>query len=133
MRLYKIPPLIIPHYNLQSAALHKIEALSSRTVIQARDIFDLYILTSQYKPFLPARSRPKPAGRQGEKEEIKIGRAQFRKAYENVFEVGFKQFQDTVIAYLSVEDQIVYDSSPLWDEIKLKAANFIEEIKGIYV
>lgn len=122
-RLYKTPPLIIPHYNLQSATLHKIEALSSRVVIQARDIFDLYILTSQYKPFLPT-------GKQGEKEGIKINESQFKKAYENVFEVNFKQFRDTVISYLSAEDQSVYNSSSLWDEIKLKVANFIEEVRG---
>ena len=118
-RLYKTPPLIIPHYNLQSATLHKIEALSARAMIQARDIFDLYILTSQYKPF--------------KKEGIEINESQFKKAYENVFEVGFEQFRDTVISYLSAEDQIVYSSSSLWDEIKLKVANFIEEIRGTCV
>ena len=116
--LYKTPPLVIPHYDLQSATIHKIEALSTRAVIQARDIFDLYILTSQYKPL--------------KKEEIKIDGVQFKKAYENVFEVGFEQFRDTVISYLSVEDQTVYNLPSLWDEIKLKVANFIEEIRKTY-
>ncbi|MCK4912687.1 MAG: nucleotidyl transferase AbiEii/AbiGii toxin family protein [Candidatus Omnitrophica bacterium] len=125
-RLYKTPPLIIPHYNLQSAAFHKIEALSSRVMIQARDIFDLYILTSQYKPLLLTGSR-------GNEEGIKISESQFKKAYENVFEVDFKQFRDTVISYLTAEDQSVYDSSSLWDEIKLKVANYIEEIRGACV
>lgn len=117
-RLYEIPPLVIPHYDLQSATIHKIEALSARMAIQARDIFDLYILSSQYK-FL-------------KKEEIKIDKAHFKKAYENVFEVGFEQFRDTVISYLSIEDQTVYNLPSLWDEIKLKVVNFIEEIRKIY-
>lgn len=117
-RLYETPPLVIPHYDLQSAAIHKIEALSARTVIQARDIFDLYILSSQYE-FL-------------KKEEIKMDGVHFKKAYKNAFEVGFEQFRDTVISYLSAEDQAVYNRPSLWDEIKLKAANFIEEIRKIY-
>lgn len=36
------------HYNVQSAAMQKITALAGRSVIQARDIFDLYILSSQF-------------------------------------------------------------------------------------
>jgi len=123
---YKVSPLVIPHYDAQSAVIHKIVALSTRAVIQARDIFDLYILTSQCKPFLPA-------GRQGEKEKIEIDEVDFKKAYENVFEVSFEQFRDTVISYLSAEDQSLYNSPFLWDEIKLKVANFIGETGKSYV
>ncbi len=47
LRNYRLSPLIIVHYDVQSAVMQKIKALASRTVIQARDIFDLYILSSQ--------------------------------------------------------------------------------------
>lgn len=47
-----------------------------------------------------------------------------------VFTVSFKQFRDTVIAYLSSEEQSIYNSSYLWDEIRLKVSEFIEEVKG---
>lgn len=46
-----MPPLLVPHYDIISTITQKIEALSERSIIQARDIFDLYILSSQYDPF----------------------------------------------------------------------------------
>lgn len=114
LRGYKLPPLLVPHYDVSSAVIQKIEALATRLVIQARDIFDLYTLSSQYIPH--------------KTEEIKISSAKLTKAYENVFEVSFEQFHDTVISYLSSEDQAIYNSPSLWDEIKLKVTNFIDEL-----
>ena len=55
-----------------------------------------------------------------------------KKAYERVFEVEFEQFRDTVVSYLSVEDQPVYDNPQTWEEIRLKAAHFIEEVRKTY-
>lgn len=115
LRVYKLSPLLVPHYALQSAIMQKIEALATRSAIQARDIFDLYILSSQYES-------PKT-------KEIKINNAKLTKAYENVFEISFEQFRDTVIFYLSCEDQAIYNSPPLWDEIKLKVSTLIEELE----
>ena len=115
LREYKLLPLLVPHYNIQSAAMQKIEALASRSVIQARDIFDLYILSSQFEP--------------GRTEDVRTSNAQLTKAYENIFEVSFEQFRDTVVFYLSPEDQSVYNSSSSWDEIKLKASHFIDELR----
>lgn len=119
LRSYKLSPLIVSHYDILSTIIQKIEALSTRVVIQARDIFDLYTLSSQY---VPRKTK-----------EIKINSAKLTKAYENVFEMSFEQFRDTVISYLSSEDQAMYNSSSLWDEVKLKVANFIEEIRKTYV
>lgn len=119
LRSYKLSPLIVSHYDIQSTIIQKIEALSTRVVIQARDIFDLYTLSSQY---VPRKTK-----------EIKINSAKLTKAYENVFEMSFEQFRDTMISYLSSEDQAMYNSSSLWDEVKLKVANFIEEIRKTYV
>ena len=115
LREYKLPPLLIPHYDLQSAIAQKIDALATRSVVQARDIFDLYILSSQYQD-------PK-------KEKIKINRVKLTRAYENTFEVSFEQFRDTVISYLSFEDQATYNSSSLWEEIRLKVSNLIKELQ----
>jgi len=113
LRKYKLPPLLVPHYNAQSTISQKIDAIASRAVIQARDIFDLYILTSQHKRL--------------NIEELKDSR-ELKKAYNNVFEVSFEQFRDTVLSYLSFKDQALYNSPALWDEIKLKVTNFIEEL-----
>jgi len=115
LRAYKLPPLLIAHYHIQSAITQKVEALATRSIIQARDIFDLYILSSQYTPHITG--------------EIKISNAKLTKAYENVFGISFEQFRDTVISYLSSEEQATYNSPSLWDEIKLKVTNFIDELR----
>lgn len=114
-RAYMLPPLLAPHYDVESAILHKIGALADRSEVQARDIFDLYILNSQCKP-----------------SEVKgnaLSLGKIDKAYKNIFEISFEQFRDTVISYLSPDDQRVYDSPSLWDEIKLRVTNFIDEIR----
>lgn len=115
MRNYRLSPLIIAHYDAQSAAMQKISALASRTVVQARDIFDLYILSSQIDLNLFKKLKP-------------LSHTIISKAYERVFEVNFAIFKDTVLSYLCAEDQNIYGNASYWDEIKLKSANFIEEL-----
>ena len=115
LRLYKLPPLPVPHYDIQSAIGQKIGALCSRAVTQPRDIFDLYVLSPQYEF--------------SDSEYIKMSRTKLEKAHENIFEVSFEQFRDSVISYLSPEDRQLYGLPSLWDEIKLKVAGIIEEIK----
>lgn len=113
-RAYKIPPIIIPHYDLFSAITQKIDALATRSVIQARDIFDLYLLQSQYKG-APSTN---------------INMDKLKKAHSNIFEINFTQFRDTVLSYLSEEDRFAYSSVASWDEIKLRVAIFIEGLIG---
>jgi hypothetical protein len=114
LRQYKMPPLIVPHYDARSAITQKIGALAGRSVIQARDIFDLYLLIPQ----CPAKAI----------KEIEMSRAKLAGARENALEISFEQFRDTVLSYLSPEDRVQYDSSSLWDEIKLKVSDFISRI-----
>lgn len=117
LREYKLAPLLVPHYDIQSTIIQKIGALAGRSVIQARDIFDLYTLSSQYDPL--------------KMKETEIKTVKLAKAYENMFTISFEQFRDTVISYLSAEDQAVYNSPSLWDEIRLKAGHFIEELQKV--
>ncbi len=114
MRSYKFPPLLISHYDIYSAIVQKIEALASRPVVQARDIFDLYILSSQYE------------GSKEQEAQVTLSKNKLLKAYENIFDVGFEQFRDTVTAYLSAEDRPTYDNASSWDEVKLKTAEFLK-------
>ena len=44
IRLYRLYPVIVQHYDASAAALQKIAALALRTETQARDIFDLDLL-----------------------------------------------------------------------------------------
>jgi predicted nucleotidyltransferase component of viral defense system len=112
LRAYKMPPLLVPHYDAASAAAQKIQALAQRTVLQARDIFDLFVLSSQYQ-----ESKQNPAG---------MSRATLQTAHDNIFLVDFPRFRDTVAAYLKEEDQKTYSSPTVWDEIKLQTAHFLE-------
>lgn len=120
LRAYKMPPLLISHYEINSAIAQKVEALAMRSAIQARDIFDLYILNSQY-----GKTAPKKSGQ-------KLSQTIFLKAKENAFEISFEQFRDTVVFYLSPDDQSLYNTEDIWDDIKLKVSNFIEELKKNY-
>jgi len=116
LRAYKLTPLMAPHYDISSAVSQKVMALASRSSIQARDIFDIYILSSQYDP----------AG----SDRIDVDDAKIKKAYDNIFEVSFEQFRDTVSAYLAPDDQAAYDSRAAWDELKLKTAHFLESLRN---
>jgi hypothetical protein len=84
---------------------------ATRIAVQARDVFDLYVLSTQITP--DSRRR------------IVSDDATAKTAGENVFSVSFHQFRDSVLSYLSEEDRVAYDSPDLWDEIKLKVHGLI--------
>ncbi len=113
LRSYKMAPLLVPHYDVSSAVAQKIQALAQRSVLQARDIFDLFVLSSQYNEV------------QGK--SYQLSKTVLKTAYDNIFLMNFHRFRDTVVAYLGAEDQKTYSSQAVWDEIKLKAAHFLEE------
>ncbi len=127
LRPYKTSSLIVSHYDADSAAAQKIGALAGRSSVQARDVFDLYVLSSQCEPSVIGR-KPKT-----DKTILEIASASPRndrktldKAYANIFEISFEQFRDTVVSYFSPEDRDLYGSSSAWDEIKLKVSEFIK-------
>ena len=115
LRSYKMAPLFVSHYDVASAIQQKIQALAQRSVLQARDIFDLFVLSSQFD---------------GPPSSLKIGKDILKTAHDNIFLVEFPQFRDTVVAYLEPEDQKAYATAAVWDEIKLKTAHFLEEFQN---
>lgn len=82
----------------------KLKALISRKTVQARDIFDLYLLLASRveKVDLP--------------EEI---RANLNKAKEHILSMDFVVFKSQVISYLEPEDQPQFESEEVWDNIRL--------------
>jgi hypothetical protein len=118
MRSYAASPLLVPHYVLYAAIEQKIEALCTRTIIQARDVFDLYTLSPHY--------------RRSEAGVLPVEGARLDKARDNVFEIDFAQFRDTVVAYLSHEDRAVYDNEAAWDEIRMRVSDFIGELERVH-
>ncbi len=118
VRAYSAAPVLVPHYTLGSAIAQKIDALCTRTIIQARDVFDLYVLCPHYK--------------KADTGTLRMDDAELNRARDNVLEIGFAQFRDTVVAYLSDEDRRVYDNESAWDEIRMRVSDFIGEVRGGY-
>src|SRR3989338_8394394 len=74
LRAYKMAPLLVPHYDADSAVIQKIHALAQRSVLQARDIFDLFLLSSQCEGTAPGEH---------------ISKLVHKTAHDNIFQVGF--------------------------------------------
>ena len=123
LREYKMAPLLVSHYDAYSTAAQKINALASRSIIQARDVFDLFILTPQLVKIKKETGISEKLG------IFTFAGDKLKKAYDNIFVIKFEQFRDSVLFYLSPEDRAIYETPARWDEIKLKAADFIDEIK----
>ncbi len=120
LRSYKLSPLVCPHYGVETAVFQKIEALASRSVVQARDVFDIYILI------------PQVIASEAKQSKTPLSESTLKKAKENAIEISFEQFRDTVVSYLAPEDRAVYDKPAAWDDIKLKASEFIDKIGQDY-
>jgi hypothetical protein len=114
LKALRLPPLMCPHYGAEAAMLQKIEAIAGRTVTQARDIFDLFLLTTQ------ARLSKKLLN--SKNSDI------LAKATKNVYHVEFDQFRDTVIPYFPEADRALYDETGRWDEIRLTVSRCMEEL-----
>lgn len=110
---YRMPPVIIPHYVARSAALQKVRALFSRAQPQTRDIFDLYLLSSQPDVL-----------------EADLGQglapSVVRRARDTIYSPGYQQYRDTVVSFLGPENRMAYDSPQIWDEIRLRVLAMFE-------
>jgi len=116
LRDYKMAGCVVPHYEVNAAVVQKIEALGQRSKTEARDIFDINLLSSQYS--------------HSENKLPKLKTELIERAHENVFIIDFIQYREVVVKFLSEEDQKIYDSEEVWDDIQLKTAQLIEEYKN---
>jgi len=110
---YRLAPVIVPHYVARSAARQKIRALFSRAQPQARDIFDLYLLSSQ-PDVLGAE-----LARGFAPQEIREGR-------DRIYSLDYENYRDTVVSFLGSGDRAAYDSAQIWDEIRLRVVAMLE-------
>lgn len=109
---YRMPPLIAPHYTAESAIKQKIKALSSRAEPQARDIFDLYVLSTHLETH--------------DSGVWKVRKDLVREARERVMAMEHEQFRDTVVTFLSADDRPAFDAPAIWDEIRLTVISLLE-------
>lgn len=117
-RFYKIAPIIIYHYGLETAVLQKIRALTNRKQIQARDLFDLFVLHNRVEEPTIIKNN--------------LNKEKIVEANENILAITYKQYHDTVVTYLSESDQQHWGSETVWDEIRLKVAEFLEKLLKEY-
>lgn len=111
---YGLAPVMAPHYPAEAALLQKISALGSRSVTQARDIFDLHLLLSKER---------------FKRIESEIDRSVLEAARNNALALSFDDFKGQVIAYLQPEDQPAYDSPGVWESMQLTVLEMLELVK----
>ncbi len=110
---YHLAPLILPHYTALPAARQKIRALIARREPQARDVFDLYTLSSQPE----VSSGGLLAG---------FSERDLHQARDRIYGIEYAQYRDTVVNFLVPADRAAFGSRQIWDEIRLRAASLLE-------
>lgn len=111
VQCYGLAPVMAPHYPAEAALLQKVTALGSRSVTQARDIFDLYLLLSKER-----FSKIEPA----------LEKHVLAAARNNALALSFDDFKGQVIAYLQPDDQPGYDSPEAWESMQLSVLEMLE-------
>ena len=109
---YSLTPILANHYTSHAAYKQKVEALISRPVPQARDVFDLFLLLS--------------TGVNSELDDFKL-HSRIGEAVTNALSVTFDIFKGQVFSYLHPEYQSVYDSRDVWDDMVLRVVGAIEQ------
>lgn len=115
-RAHHIIPFIIPHYDVIAAALQKVHALIGRTKPQARDVFDLFVLSSQ----LPADFFSQ------------IPKARRKSAVNRTLTFDFDTYNGSVVEFLGDEDRIVYGTKDMWETIQLRIIEVLEGNHGTH-
>lgn len=104
-RLYRLPPLMVSHYDAATAFQQKVRALAGRRETQARDVFDLHHLAAT-------------GGASGGREPLEPELSE--RAIANAMSVDFGVFKSQVLACLAPEEQARYDSPAVWDTVVLE-------------
>jgi len=112
VRFFGLSPILINHYPAEVTCLQKIRAIVFRRIVQARDVFDLYMLLVSRVDRIDI---PKKLS------------SHLDRAKENILSIEFDVFKSQVIAYLDSEDQPRFDSKEIWDDIRLSVINALSE------
>jgi predicted nucleotidyltransferase component of viral defense system len=102
---YRLPPLMLSHYDAATAFRQKVGALAGRAETQARDVFDLHHLLAVGAA----------AGVVADLDE-----AVRERAAANALSVDFGRFKGQVLGYLAPGDQARFDAPSVWDSMVLE-------------
>jgi predicted nucleotidyltransferase component of viral defense system len=114
------PPLLLPSYTRAAAIRQKINALASRTDVQARDVFDLFVLGD------------------GTLRGIDTGflrrwldDATLRNARGRALEISHAEYSDTVLAYLDPAQREQLQDEDTWIVRQLFVGDLIDQILAV--
>lgn len=112
LRHYQIPPFMVSHYGQAAAYRQKVEALASRRITQARDVFDLHLLVAS-----------------GGVPEVTDGNtaALAKRAALNAMTIGFDVFSGQVLSHMHPDTRSQYDSADVWESMVLTVVRALEE------
>jgi hypothetical protein len=101
-----------PHYPLAAALRQKVGAPAGRSVVQARDVFDLAVLLAR-------------AG--GKVDALHPVRSLIPKAVDRAMEVSYGDFKSQVASYLQPEHLDVHGSPEAWDALRMRVVEQLEK------
>jgi predicted nucleotidyltransferase component of viral defense system len=109
---HQLMAFLAPHYPLAAALRQKVGALAGRSVVQARDVFDLGVLF--------ARSRAKV-------DALQSIRSVLPKAIERAMDVSYAEFKSQVASYLRPDHLDTYGSRDAWDALQMRVVDLLEK------
>jgi predicted nucleotidyltransferase component of viral defense system len=106
---YSLRAIMCNHYGLNSAFKQKLKALLSRSVTQARDIFDLHMLIDSG----------------ADTGLIQLDKVEREAVTDRAVSVTHAMFMGQVVSYLAPEYRRQYSSEDLWNDIVLRVVGAI--------
>jgi hypothetical protein len=111
---HQLMPFLAPHYPLAAALRQKVGALAGRSVIQARDVFDLGVLFAK-------------SG--GKVDALHSIRSVLPKAIERATDVSYADFKSQVGSYLQPDHLDTYGSRGAWDALQMQVVDLLEKAR----
>jgi len=111
---HQLMPFIAAHYPLAAAMRQKVGALTGRSIVQARDVFDLGVLFAK-------------SG--GKVDALKPIRSLLPKAIERAMDVSYAAFKSQVGSYLQPDHLDTYGSREAWDALQMRVVELLEKAR----
>lgn len=112
-RKYNSLSYLAQHYCSHAAIVQKIKALAGRKEVQARDVFDIFILDI--------------GGHSSKFSSKSIDTEALNKAKEALLSISYQDYKTKVLEFLSNQDKERYSGENIWDEIRTRVLELIEK------
>lgn len=100
LEAYRLTPIAATHYGIDGAIKQKLAALIGRALPQARDVFDLWLLSSM----TPS--------------QLRIAKLNLDMLSERIIALSYDDYQGQVVAYLEAEQQALYAERATWERMQ---------------